>query len=312
MKGTQKISFKDPRRILMWLNAALKHERLKYERAPVTPDLMPEYEMAQGWGYVVAAYSLLEQSLKAQLHMRGKQVPTKHSLTILFDLFKPGDKDVLREYYSDYRATADGMGAFPLKTLDEFINNLDGDPNKRGDDRIGSFDWRYSPIEEAKSQTMPTVSIEYLHEIIYGCNQMVHATHQGTFDPSMYTNSWRMHRQRNIVTYRYWYMVRLNSAGWGELGDRLEILWGPDYRGRYDWQIFKGEGAQRYFCELPEHPPVPVADKRKELREFDVEAGLQSIGVSVLRPKSTSSGAWNHQSTAATTRDRAETDTGRR
>ena len=28
---------------------------------------------------------------------------------------------------------------------------------------------------------MPTVSIEYLHEIIYGCNQMVHAANQGKF-----------------------------------------------------------------------------------------------------------------------------------
>ena len=131
---------------------------------------------------------------------------------------------------------------------------------------------------------MPTVSIDYLHEIIYGCKQIFHAAHQGNFDPSTYTNSWRMHRQRNIGTYRYWYMVRMNSEGWGELGDRLEILWGPDYRDRYDWQIFKGEGALRYFCQLPEHPPVPVVDKRQELGEFDLEAGLRSIGVSPIRP----------------------------
>ena len=281
MRSNQKISFKDPWRILMWLDAALKQEKLKYEKAPVTRDLIPEYEMAQGWGYVVAAYSLLEQSLKAQLFMSGKQVPAKHSLTILFDLFELGDQVVLREYYTDYRATADGMHEFPFKTLDDFIKNLDGDPNKRGDDRIGSFDWRYSPIANAISQSMPTVSIDYLHEIIYGCNQMVHAAHQGTFNPSLYTNSWRMHRQRNIETYRYWYMMRMNSEGWDKVGDRLEILWGPDYCGRYDWQVFRGTGAQRYFCELPKHPPVPVEDKREELREFDVEKGLRSIGVTI-------------------------------
>ena len=165
-----------------------------------------------------------------------------------------------------------------------FIRNLDGDPNKRGIDRIGSLDWRYSPIADANSQTMPTVSIECLHEIIYGCNQMVHAAHQGNFDPSTYTNSWRMHRRRNIEPYRYWCMVRMNSVRWDELGDRLEILWGPDYSDRYDWQIFEGESVLRYFCKLPAHPPVPEVDKRQELREFDVEAGLRSIGAGPIRP----------------------------
>lgn len=284
MKTIQKINFKKPVRILMWLDAALKHERLKYQKAPVTRDLIPEYEMAQGWGFVVAAYSLLEQSFKALLYMRGEQVPLKHSLTDLFNMFETEDRGVLCEYYSDYKATAEGMSSFPFEALDDFIGNLDGDPNKRGSDRIGSLDWRYSPIAEATRQTMPTVSIEFLHEIIYGCNQLVQAVHQGNFDPSTYTNSWRMHRQRNIETYRYWYMVRMNSKGWAELGDRLEILWGPDYRDWYDWQIFRGEGAQRYFCELPEDSLVPTVDKRQEIEEFDIEAGLRSIGVSRIHP----------------------------
>ncbi len=240
--------------------------------------------MAQGWGFVVAAYSLLEQSFKALLYMRGKQVPVKHSLSDLFDQFETKDRGVLREYYSDYKATAEGMGSFPFETLDDFIRNLDGDPNKRGIDRIGSLDWRYSPIADANSQTMPTVSIECLHEIIYGCNQMVHAAHQGNFDPSTYTNSWRMHRRRNIEPYRYWCMVRINSGRWDELGDRLEILGGPDYSDRYDWQIFEGESVLRYFCKLPAHPPVPEVDKRQELREFDVEAGLRSLGAGPIRP----------------------------
>ncbi len=34
MKDSQKIKFKKPLRILMWLDAALKHEKLKYEKAP--------------------------------------------------------------------------------------------------------------------------------------------------------------------------------------------------------------------------------------------------------------------------------------
>ncbi len=79
--------------------------------------------MAQGWGFVVAAYSLLEQSFKALLYMRGKQVPVKHSLSDLFDQFETKDRGVLREYYSDYKATAEGMGSFPFETLDDLLRN---------------------------------------------------------------------------------------------------------------------------------------------------------------------------------------------
>ena len=282
MKSTQEINFKESRRISTWLDAALKHEKKKYKNAPLTPDYVPEYEMAQGWGYVIAAYSLLEQSLKALLHMRGKPVPMKHSLTILFGLLEDDDKDILREYYSDYKATAgSGLGAFPYMTLDDFLENLDGDSNTRGDDRIGSFDWRYFLIEETRSQTMPTVSIDYLHEIIYGCNQVVASTHENNFDPSKYTNSWRMQRQRDRMVYQHWFTMRLNSGEWNELGDRLEILWGPDYCGRYDWYIFRGKGGKSYFCPLPDDCSLPTVDKRKELEEFDVDEGLKSIGMTI-------------------------------
>ena len=192
MKDTQKIKFKTPSRMLMWIDAALKHEKLKYEKAPVKKDLIPEFEMAQGWGFVVAGYSLLEQSFKALLHLRGKEVPVKHSLTDLFERFDDDDSAVLSEYYSDFRATAPGMGEFPFETLKDFIRNLDGDPNKKGTDHIGSFDWRYSPIEEAKSATMPTVSVDYLHEMIYGCKQMFQAAHTGNPE-HIQTNSRRMY-----------------------------------------------------------------------------------------------------------------------
>ena len=35
------------------------------------------------------------------------------------------------------------LARFPFATLDEFLTNLDGDPNPKGDDYLGSFDWRY-------------------------------------------------------------------------------------------------------------------------------------------------------------------------
>ena len=199
MANSQKIEFKTPIRMLMWIHVALKHEKLKYEKAPVQRDLIPECEMAQGWGFVVTGYVLLEQSFKALLYLRGKEVPVKHSLTDLFERFDDDDSAVLSEYYSDFRATAPGMGEFPFETLKDFIRNLDGDPNNKGTDHIGSFDWRYSPIEEAKSATMPTVSIDYLHEMIYGCKQMFQAAHTGNPE-HIQTNSSRMFQKRNVET----------------------------------------------------------------------------------------------------------------
>ena len=282
MKNSQKINFKESRRISIWLDGALKHEKKKYKSSPVTPDMFPECAMAQGWGYVVAAYSLLEQSLKALIHMRGKPVPMKHSLTVLFGLLEDDDKDMLREYYSDYKATSgSGLSTFPFMTLDDFLENLDGDPKTKGDDRIGSFDWRYFLIEETRSQTMPTVSIDYLHEIIYGCNKLVASTKKNNLNPSKYTNSWRMQMQRYRMVYRHWFRIRMNSRGWNELGDRLEILWGPDYCDRYDWYFFRGKGWNSYFCPLPDDCSLPTVDKRKELEEFNVDEGLKRIGVTI-------------------------------
>ena len=145
MSNSQKINFKDPIWIIAWLEAALDHERKKYQKVPVQPDAVPQYEMARAWGFVVAGYSLLEQSLKALLYMRRVQVPIKHSLTALFELLVPSDKDQLREHYSDYKETAPRMRQFRYESLDDFFKNLDGDSNKRGSDTVGSFDWRVLP-----------------------------------------------------------------------------------------------------------------------------------------------------------------------
>ena len=113
--ANQTIDFKDPLQITAWLDTALKKEKEKYEKCPVKSDLVPGHEVAQAWGYVVAGYFLVEESFKVLLYLRGEKVPTKHSLTMLFNLFEPGDKKILREYYSDYRATIGGYGGkFPF------------------------------------------------------------------------------------------------------------------------------------------------------------------------------------------------------
>ena len=283
--ANQTIDFKDPVWITTWLDTALKKEQEKYKKCPVMPDLAPGHEVAQAWGYVVAGYFLVEESFKALLHLRGKQVPAKHSLTMLFHLFKADDKETLREFYTDYRETiGGGVGAFPFKTLDDFLANLDGARNKRRNDHIGSLDWRYFLIAEKRSPKMPTVSIEFLHEIACGCICMVEHAQHGRFEPSQYTHSWRMRWKRN-KKQRDWLMVRMNSEGWDELGDRLEILWGPDYRGRHDLLLFKGKGAKTYFAELPEGFSLPIVDKRQEIESFDVDEGMRNIGVTrISRP----------------------------
>ena len=280
MAANQTIDFKDPLWITKWLDTALKKEKEKYERCPVIPDLVSGHEVVQGWGYIVAGYFLVEESFEALLYVRGEErVPTKHSLSTLFNLLNCDDRTFLREYYSDYKATVGGpRSAFPFSSLDAFLENLDGDQNKRGNDHVGSFDWRYFLIEERKSQKMPLVSIDYLHEIVFGCIRIIKYATNGKHEPSRYTHSWRMrwHRTRK---YHHWLTVRMNSEGWDDHSDRLEILWGPDYLGRCDLFLFKGKGMNEYFSEIPADFELPVVDKREEIEAFDVEQGYRSIGV---------------------------------
>ena len=275
----QTIDFKDPLWITAWLDTALEKEKEKYEKCPVIPDMAPGHDAAQGWGYVVTGYFLVEEAFKALLFVRGKRkVPMIHSLSVLFNKLEPTDQAILREYYSDYKATTGGrIGAFPFKSIDEFLLNLDGDENAH-DNHIGSFDWRYFLIEEKRSKEMPIVSVDYLHETVYGCIRIGEHASNGRFEPMRYTRSWRLRGQRT-QKYQDWLTVRMNSEGWNELGDRLEILWRPDYLGRYDLYLFRSKVMQAYFSEPPDNCTLPVIDKRKEIESFDVEQGYRSIGM---------------------------------
>ena len=75
-------------------------------------------------------------------------------------------------------------------------------------------------------------------------------------------------------------------AGMGQEGDRLEILWGPGYGGRYDYLVFKGDGFRQFFALLPnaEKTELAMIDKRKELKSFDPEEGFRRIGILISRP----------------------------
>ena len=269
----QNIDFKDPLYMAAWLDGALKKEKEKYEKCPVTPDMVPGYADAQAWGYIVTGYSLAEQSFKALLHLRDKEVQHGHSLSTLFNSFDDNDKEILSEYYIDYRATIGGnRGEFRFKSLDDYLVNLDSDTGSNQ----GSLAWRYYLIEEVPK--MPFVSVDYLHEVVFGCIKIVKHAKNGHFEPLQYTHSWRMRCERQRK-YNDWLTVRMGDAGWNDLGDRLEILWGPDYRGRHDLLLFKGIEVNDCFAEIPDDPGVPTIDKKKEIDALDVEEGYRSIGV---------------------------------
>ena len=194
----QTIDLKDPLRITFWLHTALKKEKEKYEKCPVIRDMFPGIENAQGWSYVVTGYLLLEEAFKALSFIRGEsKVPRIHSLFVLFSQLEVTDQAVLREYYYDYKATTMGgrVEAFPFKSLDDFLRNLDGDEDAHGN-HIGSFDWKYYLIEEKRSKELPIVSVDYLHEIVYGCIKMEEYVINGSFEPTLETRSWRLRWQR--------------------------------------------------------------------------------------------------------------------
>ena len=278
----QAIEFKDPSWILAWLDTALKKEKEKYKESPVLPDRVPGHVAAQGWGYVVLGYFLVEEAFKALLHVREKEVPKEHALSILFGLLDQDDKLILCEYYDDYKATAEGeLGRFPFVSIEDFLVNLDGDKNKRGS-YIGSFDWRYFLIEEMQSGKMPLVSVDYLHEVTYGLTRIVEWVVHERSHPSQHTHSWRL-RWKRQEKYSDWNNVRVKSGQWSEPGDRIEILWGPDYCGRYDLYVFHRKKGTSIFGKIPTDLDLPVLDKRSEIELFDVEEGYRSIGVTRLR-----------------------------
>ena len=268
------IRFKGDIWIQVWLETALEAEWRKFRDCPVNPDLMPGHELAQAWGYVVAAYFLTEEAFKAILHLRGRQVDRHHVLHTLYTELSEEDQGALREYFRDFLGTCSQGRPFPFGKLDDFLANLDG-----GNER-GSFDWRYFPIEESSNETLPVVSISIMHEVVYGCLRIIEHMSHSDRDPLHYTHSWRLRWVRKYK-YRDWLTVRMNSDGWDRLGDRLEILWGPDYQGRHDYMVFRGKHCRARFAPLPASGTldIPIVDKTAEVDRFDSEAGFHSIGV---------------------------------
>ena len=101
--------------MVTWLDAALKQEKEKYRVRPVIPDMVPEYQTAQAWGYIVAGYFQLGESLKGLLQVRDKAVPKIHPLSTLFECLEERDREILRAYNSGYQGTiGEKRGAVPF------------------------------------------------------------------------------------------------------------------------------------------------------------------------------------------------------
>ncbi len=250
------------------LETALEMERKKYAAQPVLPDLAPDHVNAQGWCYVVAGYFLVEMAFKAILEVSGTAPPNTHSLSKLFELLDEEEQDVLREYYADYQATIGGhVGAFPIRNLDDFLVNLDGLRNERGG-HVGSFEWRYCLIEVGRSEEMPFVCVDYLHEVVYGCIRIVVFAGNGRFPPGGYTHSNRLRwdRQRR---YDGWLETQMLSEEWRKSGERWIVLWGPDHCGHFDLLHYSGDGYRARFDVWPDSSEIPVSDLRRDvLREL--------------------------------------------
>ena len=93
-----------------------------------------------------------------------------------------------------------------------------------------------------------------------------------------------MRRDRYEKKYRHWLTVRMNSDGWDNLGDRLEILHGPDHLGRHDLILYQGEEQKWCFSKIPDDLELPIVDKREEIQNFDSDEGYRSIGVTFFSP----------------------------
>ena len=208
-----------------------------------------------------------------------RNIPTKtHSLVPLFDELDSNDASVLSEYYRDFKihSSNPNIRSFPFVDLRAFLTNLDGKQNDMGK-FIGSLDWRYFLIEETPPDRMPLVSIDCMHEVVFGSIRIIEHAINGRFDPSKYVLSRRLLRARCNDIYFEWLTVRMNSNEWPVRADTIEILWGPDAQGRCDLLFTKH--LKIAFEEVPQNSILPIVDRRQEIKEFDPKEGLKSVGI---------------------------------
>ena len=112
---------------------------------------------------------------------------------------------------------------------------------------------------------MPTVSVEYLHEVAYGTIVILERARGGANDPRDCTRSLRLRWSRERAAMN-WLDARMNAVDEWNPGHKIEKPWGPDYRGRFDYFLFRGAGQMTYgFGPIPDHLGLPMIDMRDEV-----------------------------------------------
>lgn len=227
-KEEEKVEYFD--KTMLWhnMNTALKAERRKYQESPPKADMIPLHTVIQYWGYVTAAYFLIEQGMKALLVKRGEKVEFTHNLNEIYNALEPEERQIINEYYTDFlKTTGEEVKDIQIRTAQKYLDHLDG--RTQGGKRKGSMDWRYLLIESHANREMPKISINLMHEIALACVLLI-KEHR----PEEWTHSHRLHSSRKEF-YKTWEQQMIHTGILNRpIGRVIEILWGPDYKGRYD------------------------------------------------------------------------------
>ena len=284
VRVTHGITCEKPLYLVAWLDTALTKQWQKHRAAPLTPRMVPGHALAQAWGCVVAGGFLIDQGLKAVLHVRDVEPPKIHALSVLFEALPSKDQTTLKTCCDDFRHAFPGMASFPLATPDEFLASLDGGRNSRGR-HAGSFDWRHFLTEQGSGASLPLVSVDVMHEIVCGCVRLVRTIDREDRAAGGAASNWRLQREGSHRC-RDWLTVRMNSRGWGQDGDGLEIPWGPGCGDRYDCLVCEGGRIRSFFALRlsAEDTQLLVVDGRSEVASLDMDGGFRSVGVAVGRP----------------------------
>ena len=135
---------------------------------PLTPDYSPDYMAVQGWPFVVALYSGVEQALKMLLLFQPnpqftladlKKEPYRHNLATLFAELPSDDREHIerhfREHWSLYEYNTHRQ---VIHTAEDFIAHINS-----GGKQGGSVSWRYVLVEETTE--IPAMSLWTMCEI---------------------------------------------------------------------------------------------------------------------------------------------------
>ena len=165
------------------LDRACEITRDLVAKNPLTQDCLPDYMVVQGWPFVVALYSGVEQAVKVLLLAQPdpqfplddlKKPPFGHNLERLYAELPPDDREHIelhfREHWSLHEYDTHGH---VINTAADFIAHINGQ-GKPG----GAVSWRYVLVEE--TMEIPATSLWTMCEIWSAVNCRVRTKAIGT------------------------------------------------------------------------------------------------------------------------------------